>query len=407
MAPITLTPPHAGTLPFPPSLPNSVWSRAFGRNSVSCGWGVCGRACHRLRPTDTPPWETEFPSSLHYQTEFGNEELKLTSMEKKYTIFVSSTHDDLKTERGEITKAILELGHIPVGMEMFSAADEEQWGLIQRQILQCDYYIVIIAHRYGSTVGDVSYTEREYDFAVESGIPALGFVIADGEKWSPEWIDKDELTVRRLTAFKQKVKNRVVSFWNSADQLNMKVVTALSKQFALKPRPGWVRSDAMPGPEVLNELSRLSNENAELRSRVTQVSEPQFNIMFAGFQRQNTSTFATMIVLVTYNGPTIYFPAHRLRLELSYLESSKNFDTYMGDTSPLIVKLGDDLQLEGSGYFSIHGHCQPPLTIGCDTATLNLTVHLPSGKQIGLSASLHAPSWRYGEPGLDVRHLGY
>jgi len=46
-------------------------------------------------------------------------------MNKKYQIFVSSTYDDLKKERDQVIKASLEMGHIPVGMEMFSAADEE------------------------------------------------------------------------------------------------------------------------------------------------------------------------------------------------------------------------------------------------------------------------------------------
>jgi hypothetical protein len=30
----------------------------------------------------------------------------------------------LKAERDKVMKAVLEMGHIPVGMEMFSAADE-------------------------------------------------------------------------------------------------------------------------------------------------------------------------------------------------------------------------------------------------------------------------------------------
>ena len=39
------------------------------------------------------------------------------------------------------------MGHIPVGMEMFSAADEEQWQLIVRQIEATDYYVLIVGHR--------------------------------------------------------------------------------------------------------------------------------------------------------------------------------------------------------------------------------------------------------------------
>jgi hypothetical protein len=46
-------------------------------------------------------------------------------MNVKYQIFVSSTCEDLKDERNEVIKACLNMGHIPVGMAMFNAADEQ------------------------------------------------------------------------------------------------------------------------------------------------------------------------------------------------------------------------------------------------------------------------------------------
>jgi hypothetical protein len=195
-------------------------------------------------------------------------------MEKKYQIFVSSTFEDLKTERNEVAKAILEIGDIPVGMEMFSAADDTQWKLIQRQIEQSDYYVVIVAHRYGSMAGDVSYTEREYNYAVEIGVPVLGFVIEESVQWPPNFVDKDPDVRRRLDAFKNKVKSRMVSFWNNADGLAGRVLAALGKQKNLAPRPGWVRAINLPGPEVMSELAklgqevaRLSEENADLKQK--------------------------------------------------------------------------------------------------------------------------------------------
>jgi hypothetical protein len=54
----------------------------------------------------------------------------------KYQIFISSTFEDLVPERDQVIKAVLEMGHIPVGMEMFSAADEQQWEIIKKQIDQ-------------------------------------------------------------------------------------------------------------------------------------------------------------------------------------------------------------------------------------------------------------------------------
>ena len=73
-------------------------------------------------------------------------------MQKKYQIFISSTYEDLKTERQKIQDAILSMYHFPIGMEMFSAGDEDQWKIIQETIDSSDYYVLIIGHRYGSTI---------------------------------------------------------------------------------------------------------------------------------------------------------------------------------------------------------------------------------------------------------------
>ena len=151
---------------------------------------------------------------------------------------------------------------------MFSAADEEQWKLIARQIDQSDYYIVLIAHRYGSMTEGLSYTEKEYEYAVSKGVPALGFVIKDGAKWPSDRIDKDRKKSKKLESFKTKVKAKLVDFWSSGDELRGKVAIALMKAANTTPRPGWVRANAAAGPEVLAEISRLSSENATLRSQL-------------------------------------------------------------------------------------------------------------------------------------------
>ena len=55
-------------------------------------------------------------------------------MEKKYQIFISSTYIDLVEARVKVRDAILSMLHFRVGMEMFNAADEEQWEIIQEKI---------------------------------------------------------------------------------------------------------------------------------------------------------------------------------------------------------------------------------------------------------------------------------
>ncbi len=186
----------------------------------------------------------------------------------KYQVFVSSTYDDLKDERSQVIKAILEMGHIPVGMEMFSAADEEQWKIITRQIDETDYYVIIVGNRYGSVTGGVSYTEKEYDYAVSKSIPALGFIIDSSVEPLAKHIDKEEMKIAALAKFKTKVKQRPVGFWKTADDLHGKVSIALMKAFNTTPRIGWTRATAIAGPEVMQELSRLSRENSELRAQL-------------------------------------------------------------------------------------------------------------------------------------------
>jgi hypothetical protein len=195
-------------------------------------------------------------------------------MDRKYQIFLSSTYQDLRDEREQVIKAILEMGHIPVGMEMFSASDEEQWAIIKRQIDQSDYYVVLVAHRYGSTGKEgSSYTEMEYDYAVEAGIPVLGFIIDDSAAWPMDRKEEDDKKQKRLAAFKTKVKKRLVQFWHNRDELHGKVSISLIKATTAYPRPGWVQATAVNGPEVMRELTRLSGENANLRSELEQIQK--------------------------------------------------------------------------------------------------------------------------------------
>ena len=71
-------------------------------------------------------------------------------MEKRYQVFVSSTFEDLKEERHAAQQALLALGCIPAGMELFPASGDDQWTVIKRVIDECDYYLLILAGRYGS-----------------------------------------------------------------------------------------------------------------------------------------------------------------------------------------------------------------------------------------------------------------
>src|SRR5687768_107755 len=95
-------------------------------------------------------------------------------MEKRFQVFISSTFTDLMDERQSVLRAILELDHMPAGMELFPAADDSAWQLIRDVIDASDYYVVIVGGRYGSRdERGIGYTEKEYEYAVQAGKPVL------------------------------------------------------------------------------------------------------------------------------------------------------------------------------------------------------------------------------------------
>src|SRR3712207_4390062 len=100
-------------------------------------------------------------------------------IKKKLQVFISSTYTDLKEERQAAVSAILKAGHIPAGMELFTSGDESQMGTIKRWIDESDVFMLILGGRYGSVepTTSLSYTELEYNFAADSGMPFFAVVI--------------------------------------------------------------------------------------------------------------------------------------------------------------------------------------------------------------------------------------
>jgi hypothetical protein len=162
----------------------------------------------------------------------------------RYQVFLSSTYEDLREERQQATQAILEAGFFPSGMELFPASDLSQWQLIRRVIEESDYYIVIVGGRYGSQgPTGLSYTEMEYDYAVEKGVPVLGFVHSDLENIPSKFCESDDQKRRKLDAFRQKVQSRTCRMFKTAHELGMAVLKSIVSEARVTPRMGWVRAD--------------------------------------------------------------------------------------------------------------------------------------------------------------------
>ena len=189
-------------------------------------------------------------------------------MEKKYQVFVSSTFKDLEEERKSVIWQLQSMGYIAVGMEAFPSSNSNAWKVITRQIDMSDYYVLILKNTYGS-MGDegISYTEKEYDYAVSKGIPVLAFVYG-GESTKNVNQDVNREAEKKLIAFKAKVdENHTRTTWRNTDELNSKVAAAIATEVNVDPREGWVRAGTVEeNTALLNQINTLRIEKNEVES---------------------------------------------------------------------------------------------------------------------------------------------
>ena len=197
------------------------------------------------------------------------------SMNKKiYQVFVSSTYTDLETERLKVIRDMLMNDFYPLGMESFPASSEEQLAFCKRMIDRSDYYVLIIGTRYGSeTNNGLSYTEQEYDYAIEKEIPILAFVSADPENKPVKFLE-NETQREKYEVFKNRaMENRIVKYWNNADDLSISVIASLHAEIMDNPRVGLIRSDTIVDiPGIGKGLDTLGKENAALKEKIIKLN---------------------------------------------------------------------------------------------------------------------------------------
>lgn len=196
-------------------------------------------------------------------------------MQKKLQVFVSSTYVDLVEERQAAVSAILKAGHIPAGMELFTAGDKSQLQTIKNWIDQCDVFMLILGGRYGSVEPEsgLSYTEIEYNYALENKKPLFAVVIKEDALEAK--IKKDgsfalELDYPQLLKeFRKKVLSNISSFFSDAKDIKLCVHESISDISTSKDLGGWVRASDIPDVDAIrSENSELLREKIKLESKI-------------------------------------------------------------------------------------------------------------------------------------------
>lgn len=165
---------------------------------------------------------------------------------KRYQVFISSTLIDLVDERKELIYKLLEADFLPAGMELFLASTDSSWNVIEKTMDISDYYILIIGFRYGSlTKEGISFTEKEYNYAVKKKIPVLAFIQDRDAAVKASNREQDPEKIKKLDEFINRVKSErtVVDNWNDKDELLYKILATLLKetQSDCAPVLGWYR----------------------------------------------------------------------------------------------------------------------------------------------------------------------
>ncbi len=194
-------------------------------------------------------------------------------MKRKLQVFVSSTFTDLVAERQAAVAAILKAGHIPAGMELFTAGDKSQLETIKKWIDESDAYMLILGGRYGSieATSGISYTELEYDYALQQDKPLFAVVIRElalenkVKAIGTPAIEQDY--PKALKQFRDKVLSNVSSFFDDDKDIKLCVHESLADLRDNPNIPGWISATDVEDTKPLHE------EIAKLRSEVDRLQK--------------------------------------------------------------------------------------------------------------------------------------
>lgn len=258
-------------------------------------------------------------------------------MDKRYQVFISSTFADLEEERKGVMEAIIELDCFPAGMEMFPASNMEQFEYIKSVIDESDYYVIIVAGRYGSIADDgMSYTEKEFDYATKQGIPILAFVKKDISDLPVNKSETDPEKKEKLEKFRKKVlEGRLAKFWDTSENLKYNLHSSLAREMKMNPRIGWIRADSSSDIQIYKTIEnlkmdnkRLRDENERLLNLKTEEDHDETALQRDEFNQKMNSLFSIEIIDPNYCNQKVQLNIKQIIKEIGYrLMSAFDLDT--------------------------------------------------------------------------------
>lgn len=256
----------------------------------------------------------------------------VTFVGKRLQVFVSSTFTDLKVERQVAVEAILAAGHIPAGMELFAADSDSQMTVIQQWIDESDVYVLILGGRYGSIEpkSGKSYTQLEYEYAIEKGKPILTCVADDAavQKKLKSKLGRDALELNepgKLKAFRSEVsKSRIVKMWSEPKDIELGITRALAQLARKGDLLGWVRP-AVDSGELAYGLKSYHRDSGGMANKAALIREATHEIFWVGATFHHTLPNCRQLIADRVNAGLMFRILVADRNGLEYTATARSF----------------------------------------------------------------------------------
>lgn len=162
-------------------------------------------------------------------------------------------------------------------MEYFPSDDDGKFEFIKSIIDECDYYVLILAGRYGSIgKSGKSFTEMEYRYAQSKNIPIVAFVHSNPANISLGKSEGGDIGRKKLEAFRKYIsKEKMVKYWNNKEDLSGKVSRTMISMIKRHPAIGWVRGDYAIDSKTMIKLQKLYEENIEYKNNIAEKNKKE------------------------------------------------------------------------------------------------------------------------------------
>lgn len=202
----------------------------------------------------------------------------------------------MKAERQAAVAAVLAAGHIPAGMELFTAGDKGQVDTIKNWIRESDVFMLILGGRYGSIEPDSqkSYIHLEYEYAAKQKKPLFAIVMDDHameEKVKREGrAVLEQANYGKFVDFRNMVKNKIVRFFRDEKDIRLAILEKLNEMSKLHHPGGWIRAE---------EVDALKAQNDQLNDQIKDYSRGE---LILGLHFEELSK---MVSGIRYNAPLV------------------------------------------------------------------------------------------------------